>query len=73
MAAQLPRFMLLPLTGSLSAPVELPIGVRVPVGRRSSPTLNNLHISREQAVFEVKVDAAGRMLICMTNVSLPTL
>jgi hypothetical protein len=41
----------------------------VSLGRRSSAHLNNLHISREQVVFELKPDASGRILICMTNVS----
>jgi hypothetical protein len=41
----------------------------VVLGRKShNAHLNNLHISREQAVFELKPDAEGRLLICMTNV-----
>ena len=43
--------------------------MRVSVGRRSNTSLNNLHISREQVVFELKPDDEGRILICMTNVS----
>lgn len=43
---------------------------KVPLGRRSNNQhLNNLHISREQVVFELKPDKWGRILICMTNVS----
>ena len=45
------------------------MGMRVSLGRRSNPSLNNnLHISREQVVFELKPDDEGRILICMTNV-----
>lgn len=60
------RFLLLPLT-SAGNPVEVPIGAKVVLGRRSVPSLNNLHISREQVVFELKPDATGAILICMTN------
>jgi hypothetical protein len=60
-------FLLLPLT--LADGVrELPVGVKVAVGRRSHPLLQNLHISREQATFELKRDIEGRILISMTNV-----
>ena len=40
----------------------------MPLGRRSDNVhLNNLHISREQVAFELKPDAFGKILICMTN------
>ena len=61
------KFLLLPLTLPDGAR-ELPVGERVPVGRRSHAALNNLHISREQVCFELKRDIDGRILICMTNV-----
>jgi len=49
--------------------VELPTNRKVSLGRRSNNAhLNNLHISREQVVFELKPDKEGRILICMTNV-----
>jgi hypothetical protein len=60
---------LAPLLSSSSPPaVELPIGTKVSLGRKTSAHLNNLHISREQVHFELKPDLAGRILICMTNV-----
>ncbi len=49
--------------------VELPVGRQVRIGRRSHPSLNNLHISRDQAMFELKQDEEGKILICVTNVS----
>lgn len=48
--------------------VEVTVGSKVSLGRRASPHLQNLHISREQVVIELKPDASGRTLICMTNV-----
>jgi len=50
--------------------VELPIDERVTIGRRSHPSLNNLHISRDQVYFDLKRDNGGKILICMTNVSM---
>jgi hypothetical protein len=44
------------------------VGDKVPLGRRSNAALDNLHIAREQVVFELKPDAEGKILICMTNV-----
>lgn len=44
------------------------MGAKVSLGRRASPHLQNLHISREQVVIELKPDVTGRILICMTNV-----
>ena len=48
--------------------MEIPLGTKVGLGRRAAPHLNNLHISREQVVIELKTDVTGRILICMTNV-----
>jgi hypothetical protein len=62
------RFMIVCLATS-QVPMDVPIGVKVVLGRRTAPHLNNLHISREQVVIELKPDASGRILICMTNVS----
>lgn len=63
-ATRLPR----PLPLASPTAVELPIGTKVSLGRRTSPHLNNLHISREQVNFELKPDVSGHILICMTNV-----
>lgn len=61
------RFVLVPLT-SVDKALELQLGVKVVAGRRSSPTLNSLHISREQVKFEMKLEATGKTLITMENV-----
>ena len=53
---------------SVPPSVEVTVGSKVSLGRRASPHLQNLHISREQVVIELKPDASGRTLICMTNV-----
>lgn len=47
----------------------MPINQQVTIGRKTIPSANgNLHISREQVLLELKPDAMGRILICMTNV-----
>ena len=63
------RFLLLPLSAA-DRTIELALGEKVPIGRRSSPVaLNSLHISREQVVFQMLEDAVdGRILIKMDNV-----
>ena len=61
------RFVLVPLT-SVDKALELQLGVKVVAGRRSSPTLNSLHISREQVKFEMKLESTGKTLITMENV-----
>ena len=61
------RFVLVPLT-SVDKALELTLGAKVIAGRRSSPTLNSLHISREQVKFEMKLEATGKTLITMENV-----
>lgn len=53
-----------------SSAVELPVGIRTIVGRKAFPSLNNLHISRDQVVFELKPDAEGKLLVSMANVSI---
>jgi hypothetical protein len=67
-APKLPnRFVIVCLASKLM-PMEVPMGVKVSLGRRTAPHLNNLHISRDQVLIELKPDSSGRILICMTNV-----
>ena len=64
------RFFLAPLTAG-DPYVELSIGEPVPIGRRFPPSqalMQNLHISREQVKFYMKVDRYGRVLILMRSV-----
>lgn len=63
------RFLLLPLT-AVGETIQLSTSRPTALGRKTpSQQLENLHISREQVVLEVKRDISGQYLIQMTCVS----
>lgn len=53
----------------LLSAAELRYGGSERMGRKTCPSLDNLHISRDQLRLEVKLDRTGSTYVCMHNVS----